>query len=324
MTVSGIQRNSSFELLRLMLMVMIIIHHCIVHGLGLIELHTGELSEVYTAYPEIISVSFMMNAFCICAVNCFVLLSGYFGIKTNFRKFTYLLLTLLFYVVAFKAVPAAIEGNVRQLIGSAFFVSHSPYWFVTCYLFLMVLAPMLNLMFERMSRYECRLIVVGLLIISCYFGYLHGHQSNVNGYTVIQFITMYAVGREIAVSNFTLLRVKALSAYVIISLLLGVCGYLIFKFGRYSLAWRTTYYNNPLVIMSAISLFFVFKTINFQSGLINRLAISSFGIYLFQSSYYVDTNMYEPIAAFAKEIGGGYFVDNHTVIFGSSGFCNIV
>lgn len=289
-------RNSSFELLRLVLMVLIIIHHCIVHGLKL-----GQVDSFINEnkFP----VAYGLNAFCICAVNCFILISGYFKIKTSSKKFLYLLLTLLFYVIVFKAIPNAIVGNWKSVVGSVLFVSHTPYWFVIDYLFLMVFTPMINLAFETFRKRQRWLITIGLLIISCYFGFIWGHEANQHGYTIIQFITMYCVGREICLSKISITKRTSFAIYCISGLCIGILGCYLHSIGKHSFAWELTYYNDPLTIIESVGLFFIFKNISFSSLKINRLAKSAFGIYLFQESPFISSLLYGGINEIAPTSG---------------------
>lgn len=288
---SNHNRSSSIELLRLILMVMIIIHHCIVHGLGLSALSPFYSSNLIIPYNEM-PIWIGINSCCICAVNCFILISGYFKIKVTSYKFINLLFTLCFYSILLTIVPDVIDENWKEAIRNSLFLTHSPYWFVIDYLFLMVFAPMLNLAFDTFLSSKRRLIILGLLIISCYFGFVWGHSVNINGYTLLQFITMYCIGREIKLSQFSMARTPSILLYIISS---GICAVLCWLFwdkGYNQYAWRVTYYNNPLLILSSIGLFVVFMNGHIQSKLINRIALSAFGIYLFQSSPCVASLMY--------------------------------
>lgn len=296
-------RNSSIELLRLLLMVLIIIHHCIVHGLGLIGI--SDNSEV----PLVLKSSqmgwaFCVNAFCICAVNCFVLISGYFRVNANDKRFINLILSLLFYTIILNVLPLIVEHDWKWAIKRCLFLSHSPYWFVIDYLFLMVFTPMINLAFEKLPIKEMTYVIVGLLIISCYFGFVWEHPANVDGYTLIQFITIYCVGRIIALRQISFSTVKAVILYSVSSIVVGLCGYVCYRYGFKNLAWRSTYYNNPFLILSAIGLFFIFKNQRFHSIKINKLAKHAFGIYLFQSSVSIGKVMYRWIRETAQEYNG--------------------
>lgn len=296
-------RSSNFELLRLVLMVMIVIHHCIVHGLGLISIgqEEGHLPLVIPQWQ--MPLADIINCLCICGVNCFILISGYFKIKATRKKILFLLLTEIFYVALLWTLPNLIEGNVREALTSCFFLSRG-YWFVTDYIFLMILSPMINIAFERLSKHTINMILIGLLVISCYFGFFRDHPANTNGYTLLQFITMYFIGRKIAVTDYSLGKYTSASIYISSGVLCGVLMWLAYIQGRPETSWEMVYYNNPLVIISAISLFLLFKNFQFQSSFINRISMSSFGIYLFQSSYLCGIILYPAINTLGKEIGG--------------------
>lgn len=276
-------RNSSFELLRIILMMMIIVHHCIVHGLGLTSLDPAR--DTTLVIPDSwMSYSCIINCFCICAVNCFVLISGYFGIMTNRKKIAFLLFALFFYTILFSFIPYLTQAQYLKAITSLLFLSHSSYWFAIDYLFLMAFAPILNIAFERFSKSQLQFFLLSLLLITIYFGFLWGHPANHDGYTLLQFILMYCIGRKIRLVDYSISKTFAISGYILTSVLCGLLMWLMWEkeFPRY--AWRITYYNNPFIILSSIFLFLIFKDIKLKSRAINSLAKSSFGIYLIQSS----------------------------------------
>ncbi len=276
-------RNSSFELLRLMLMLMIVVHHFIVHGLGLAQF-SGWSTYSLIVPPGQMWIAFGMNAFLICAVNCFILISGFFKIDVTLSRFVNLILSILFYTVLLTIIPYIVMGDWKIAILKTLFLSHSQYWFVIDYLFLMVFAPMLNLAYDNFSERQRHLMTIGLLIISCYFGFIWKHAANSNGYTLLQFITLYCLGRDIAKSGFQISKLRSISLYIFGSLVVGMGGLILWYKGYDSLAWKTTFYNDPFLVISSIGLFMFFKNFTFHSGLINRLSKSAFGIYLFQSS----------------------------------------
>lgn len=81
-------------------MLFIVVHHCIVSGLGLNEtLNNG--GECFSSSTICLII---MNAFVIISVNVFFLISGYFGIKLRAQKMKKLLEEVLFYSVAIYAV----------------------------------------------------------------------------------------------------------------------------------------------------------------------------------------------------------------------------
>ena len=68
-------RYTKFELLRIVCMLFVIMEHLVPH--------INDMQNIYGGYYT----GNIIRSFCIIAVNCFVLLSGYFGIKMKLKKF---------------------------------------------------------------------------------------------------------------------------------------------------------------------------------------------------------------------------------------------
>ncbi len=84
-------RDSNFELFRIVLMIMVISIHYLLHG-GVLKNLTPDDTNYY-----IVNIIYS----CIrVAVNCFVLISGYFGIKFNIKKLIKFELQILFYSIS--------------------------------------------------------------------------------------------------------------------------------------------------------------------------------------------------------------------------------
>lgn len=195
-------RNSSIELLRLILMFMILVHHAIVHGLGLRDWDTGDISQILISGSTLTMATFI-NSLCICAVDCFVFISGYYGIKSVRSKSKTLIAILLFYTLFFNSVPDFVNGFIDGGLNSLMFLSHSRYWFVIDYLFLLLLAPLLN-KYDGMDQRYRTILIVGLTVITVYFGFIWSHAANSNGYTLFQFIYLYLLGRFLRVQRLIL------------------------------------------------------------------------------------------------------------------------
>lgn len=92
------QRQSNLELLRILCALMIIAGHVMmIHGCG----EYGSFSS---------SAEFLLNPWFACAVNSFVLLSGYFGIRTNAKKLWQMNDMVTFYSVVLLGVACAWGG----------------------------------------------------------------------------------------------------------------------------------------------------------------------------------------------------------------------
>ena len=87
----ALQRQSNIESLRIVLMFFIVLHHFIVHA--------AEPDLLYsTTIDPSIAVGAILNGFLYMAVNCFILISGYFGIKFKLKGVVNLYLILFFMV----------------------------------------------------------------------------------------------------------------------------------------------------------------------------------------------------------------------------------
>lgn len=274
---------------------MIVIHHFIVHGGELTAFAIDDGSGV-SADEKDIPLLLLVNGFCICAVNAFVLVSGYFGIKSSWVKACKLLFSIIFYTLLLTTGPLVIAGKFGEAAESLLFMSHTYYWFVIDYLFLMIFAPMINMAYDNWSKPQQSIFTLSLLLISCYFGFVWEHESNVTGYALFQFVTMYCIGRYISARKFNMRSWIAASGYIVCSIALGLSVYYLWRTGRPAQAWSYTYYNNPVNICGAICIVMWFKNLNFTSRIINRAASSVLAVYLVQESAAVSRVLYNYIS----------------------------
>jgi len=293
------KRESNIELLRLVLMFFIVIHHGIVHGLGVDGLSDwGGLLLVNQ--QDMFYVS-LLNACLIFSVNTFVLITGYFSLSLKLDKIVKLLVPVLLYTLLFATTPYLIKGDFFQAVKSLFFLSQGPYWFILDYLFLMVLTPLINEGYLKLDKRRSFILIGLLLVINCYFGFFWGDKVNNNGYTLMQFVLMYVIGRHIRVHGFELKQQWATVLFLGTSLINGALFYAAFYLDHGSIAWRLTYYNNPLVILSAIAFFLIFLKIRIQSRAINYLSASALAIYLIQNTPLVSSYYYQAVSNFHIE-----------------------
>ncbi len=84
------KRESNFELLRIIAMLLVMITHATFLSLG-IPTHEDSISTPYNSFGIFLSQSFST----VC-VNIFILLSGWFGIKANLKRFSEFIFQLFF------------------------------------------------------------------------------------------------------------------------------------------------------------------------------------------------------------------------------------
>jgi len=258
-------RNSSIEFLRLLLMFLVIILHY----------NNSDMGEAYkTAEGYNLIVLKIFEVLASYAVNCFVLISGYFMVnskKVTFKKPLLLLLLVIGYQVV-NYVVMCILGYypfVPTELAKSFFPSN---WFVILYLVLYLLAPYINRMLETLDQKEYQKF---LLLIICLFSVIptitEGIRSiyplitdflsvgtvsisgSIGGYTIVNFFVMYVIGAYLRKFDIKSTMLKSLICFVVVTLM-NVC------ISKYSNIY--TSYSNTIVIAQAVAFFNMFNSMN--------------------------------------------------------------
>ena len=258
------QRNSAFELLRIIAMLFIVIWHISVHA------QKGELDS----HKYII-------ALCITGVNLFILISGYFGIKLTWKNLLTLVSTIAFYnivSIAYKWSLTKIPPDISIIKSFLVPLRESRWWFINCYFNLMLLSPIINIALNKATDRQFKYFVGVLLFLSCISGFCFGNSINQNGYNTFHIVTIYVLGGAIRKFNLParLSTKKLLVIYFLCTLSLFIC--------TFKIMYKCTFYNNPLVIASAVCLFCLIAKLNFRSKAVNYISSFMLPIYLIQDS----------------------------------------
>jgi hypothetical protein len=257
-------------------MIMIITHHVIVHGLGLRGIGRPLFRVDDYTYYEL-----GINSFVVIAVNVFIFISGYFGIKLKLRTIFSLVFQAIFYSTALYLLFTLINPAQWSIGGfaNAFLpISRNMWWFISTYICLCFISPFLNRGIEALERKQLRIAIAGVLFINCFSGFMYGTISG-NGYTIFNFVTIYLVGRYIRKYGITIRRPFMLLA-IFTLVLLGI-SLVLLQVNKPREISHLFLYNNPLVIASSVMLFFGFKNIVIKSNrFINAVAGSVLGVYM--------------------------------------------
>ncbi len=302
-------RNSSIELMRIIAMSMVLLHHFCGQVVGFQFYTVGGGSYIKTI--NWIPVIFM-ESFTIVAVNVFILISGYFSIKlrlSSVLKFVIVcslfLMFHLFFRVVYLKEPLM---NYMQIIMP---ITKNSAWFVKCYFMLMLLSPILNKAFASITKQQALIMAISFFVINIYMGFIHRNPINSDGYTVSQMIFIYFIGRLMNLFSIPqkLTRCKWGYLYILLSfiLALGIC--ISVKYAPKE-AFRLLSYNNPLVIISSICFFSIFILGHFENRILNYLATGAFGIYLIHQNYIFWIKYFVPRMR-------DYYYDNGLFVFAS-------
>ena len=272
-------RDSNIELLRLVCMFFIVFQHCI---------HLCAFPEVWN--PEIMSnevvLASILTGFAYVGVNCFVLISGFYGIKLKWSSALNIYLICTIYALIGYLLHLYVDGahvGMGLLYHSIFCISHSKLWFVKCYAGLMLLSPLLNSAIDNMSRKTYHWVLALLTILNVNFGFIwHDSVYNADGYTIANFVYIYLIGGYISrhVDIEWCRRHKALNGGIYLATSLLWAGSIILQ-RSIQTPWDEWGYNNPFTLIGAISFFMLFLSLpKFYSKPINWLASGTFAVYV--------------------------------------------
>ena len=298
------QRESNFELLRLVSMLFIILHHFIIHGLKIAG---------YPIEDDITFLGVAFNSFFVIGVNTFILVSGYYGIKANYRKFFRLYIMCAFYLLLFNGFSFLRDGFHLKQLGFIFPFEYSQYWFIQSYLYLFLLSPFLNKIVNNCNKKEFTVLLLIGCILTFYFGYLWGGYTSGGGYNFINFMFLYLIGRFIALHTTNIKSGKkkwiSMSIYILCSLIIVGFVEFIFHIGKQNLIWKIGYYyNSPLVITSSVAFFLFFRNLKIQSKIINWAAISVLAVYLVHENAFVSKYLYKYVASLGEQISNSFML----------------
>lgn len=284
------KREINFELLRIILMIFIIIHHLTINALGLSNIIDNKIVCDFNKY----SILSFIECFTVIGVNVFFLISGYFGIKLKMKKMFILMFDLYFYSTIIRIIGLLLGViNFDHITINEIIVPFNTYWFMLAYILLMIFSPYLNILINNISKKQYLMFVIIICLVFGIFDFLTDNfiiRSN-NGYSLISAIYMYIIGG--GVKKFDIVKSekeknKFLITYVvlcIINFLISLIGIYIIKDGN--MVWRLYSYNNILNILSSIALLRYFKRVTIKekyNNLILWISPSVLAVYFLHSS----------------------------------------
>lgn len=316
------KRFTNYELLRVMAMVMVVVLHFLSHSDSLLALDAS-LSGVRIWGT-------LLESFCLVAVNVYILISGYFGIKGSFKpgKAISLLCQIWFYAFVILAVAMVLglptklqELGIYGLVQYVFPIQSETYWFATSYFMLYLLSPVLNSAARNMTKRQLQITITGLLILLCGIKSISPVVFPVDryGYDLAWFICVYLVAAYLGLYGLEGFKKHSLLIYTGSSLItFGMVVALWFGARKWSsLGYYFTvpfHYNFLLCLTGAIGLFYCFSKVRIKEGkgaaVIRRLGTLSFGVYLFHEHIDIRNLWYGYLKGLINPAGGegiGFF-----------------
>lgn len=281
---SKTERESGFELLRIISIILIVSMHAMAPAFKTSNIVNREL---------IIAINSISNI----GVSLFILISGYYGIRFRLEKLIKFIGLVWFYnIINFCNDFFLLEKpiDVKEYISYLFPILSCKYWFITCYLILFCFSKWINMMCEKLSNKELkRIIVIATLFFVIAPTMLIFHEiTNDLGKGIINMSLIYIIGQYIRLHGFPHI-IKDKYIYIIIcsyvisfianSALSEYCNTIVLRFARD---------NNLFILLLAISVFYVFSIIKWKNKIINHMATFVFPLYLIHLSVLSLTNSY--------------------------------
>lgn len=285
-------RILGIDALRIVTMLMIVVHHVV---------EFGDLVDKGGKSDLLFFETWLIEALCFGAVNCYALISGYVGVKRKPKMAS--LMTMWLQVAGYSTglvivmellVPERVNmsGWPRGLMP----VVHDQFWYFTAYVFLFLMMPILNELLLKGERFVLRRGIASVLGGALVFEAISEQDlfGFANGYSVAWLAVLYMVGGYFRLYGkdetcFLQLQQHGIKVYLLCSLIMALLYSLIFKYRayvpfslhRYRL-WLYNYMSVPVVI-SSVALFAWFSAWvpgTRLSRWIVCLAPATFGVYI--------------------------------------------
>ena len=313
-------RNSSIELLRILMMMQIIFLHISDYG------DYTDIAKALGGHTEL--AYWIIWLMCRCPVYVFIIIMGYFLSTSkpefNVKRILKCYLPMYFYSVAIPVIYGIIKPGVvtKEQYLKAFVPFLSRTWyFMTLYLLVLVLSPFLNRMVKGLDRKNF-LILIGICF--CLFSIwqpismlepfegiigIKKILSTQGGKSLYDFIYMYLLGAYLR--KYHLFRTHDNTPdgsiwnnplpYLLGFLLLGMVNvFLVYTYPDVGIEDVIGYNDNPLVVLQCVCIFRTFEKLDLtkfeKAGrVINYISAGNLGIYMIHEHPLIRTLIWEEI-----------------------------
>lgn len=298
------KRDSGIELLRIFAMLMVIGVHTFVYG--------GYFDSACEMEGIVWSSAHFMRLFFRPAVDIFVIITGYFMVHSDFdlkkayRRVLSLYGTVFFYSVLLGIIVLAnrnifeTEYSIPVIIGKMLLPLFSQEWyFLTDYILLCLFAPFINIVLQKITKQEYRVLLILTTSIMSLWLCLsnvnplwevlrdYGYEGLLGGKNLFSFIYIYILGGYIGIYGKSRQRPQFLYLFGVFACVW--MNYFIWTRFDEVLAYEDVAmsYANPLVVLSAVFALSFFKDLHFYSKIINTVASTTIGIYALHELEYM-------------------------------------
>lgn len=279
------QRDSNMELLRIVAMLLVMILHTDLisfDGLNVVD-------PVNEPTLSFFRIAVQTTSF-VC-VNVFILISGWYGIRPRFSRLSEFCFQVLFFLLLSYGGHLLFNDEVffsLNMLIHLFLLNG--YWFVTAYLLLYILSPVLNAFVEKESRHQMKVVLILFYIFQTVYGWLEDEILWFDkGYSVVSFLGLYLLGRYMRIYQPNWCKAsyrKDILLFVVLIMLQSVMVFIAFIWNIETITQKIFMNLSPLMILSSVFLLLAFLKIKLQNNWINWIASSCFAAYLLHAAPY--------------------------------------
>lgn len=212
----------------------------------------------------------------------------------------------MFYSVLFLILFLILDKGVSkgELLYSIFpVITKQNYWFVTCYLFMYIISPFLNVMLSNINKKQHFFLCSFFFFVFCILNTILPSElllDGSGGYGIIWFCVIYVFA--VYIKKYCNNQSKRKIIYFLIYVISCLCILLSYIFfSHFNLLFYSKFYNynSMFVFISSLSLFMFFKNITFKNNtlkkLVSFLAPLTFGVYLIHENIFLRQILYNGI-----------------------------
>lgn len=256
------KRNIGLDMLNSIAMFMVLVLHFLLNC-GLLDNNL--------AFSSVFYESWLLEAFCYGAVNCFVLITGYFMWDKRFRpsQILSLYITVTFYSMIILLILILDRQQISKMdiIQCVFPFSTGHYWYLTTYVLLYLFVPFLNRLISVLNEVLHKKLVIAMIILFSVIPTMVCWQDSFvlnAGQSVAWFIFLYILGSYYAKYKNLIIKIdsskKWMCIFIVVSVLIYASKMIISVFtmkllGRIEGSAILFKYNSFAVLFASIALF---------------------------------------------------------------------
>jgi len=289
-------RQSNFEVLRIIAMFLVMMVHA--NFMSINSPSTQEIRD--NILPSAMRI--LLEDLSLLGVNIFVMISGWFSIKTTVKGLSGLLFQVYYFGIGI-LLALTLMGGEQFTVGRIYQIVllHKSGWFVISYIILYLLSPALNKFSEYATKKEFRTLLISYFVLLMIFGWIDWSAQIGHGFSALSMIGMYLLARY----SRKYINFNHGGLLFFVCLLLNTA--LSIAKIRYDLPFLIKSYDNPLIILGAWSLIMYFSHIKIKtSKIVNYIARSTFAVYLF----HIYPDVLDCFCAICKEL----YLDNTGIL----------